>query len=1251
MQTLPIRPANSRFTDKQWQSIYDSGSNLLISASAGSGKTTVLVKRVIEKIKSGVNVDELLIVTFTEAAAREMKERIEVAIQEAINDEELAAQKHHFVEQLSLLPMANISTLHAFCLRVIRKYYYLIEIDPVFRPLTDETETILLKEDAWNDLRESLYEEEADWFYELVENFSSDRNDDGLTTLIIALYHFSRSHPNPDEWLASLATHYDTTQPFTSSKMYRELFYPLLSQMFEESLIALKDARILLEGEETLAKPLDLVRQEYALVESLMNSLRGNDINTVYQLLASFTFARWSSPRKAEEAVKEVNQEAKALRDTVKERLEELKKGIFAHEPEQISYVMKEAQVYVRKVASLTNAFADSYRQKKAEKKLVDFNDLEHMTLAILQKEDENGVAEASRFYRQQFKEVMVDEYQDVNRLQEAILTRVTSEEVENGNLFMVGDVKQSIYGFRLADPTLFIEKYEAFANETSGRRIILAENFRSRAEVIDFTNLIFKQLMNREVGQLEYDSAAELQNGFKDFPENPACQTEVLIFENKSETKTEVEEGEEVDFTIDSGIEGEILLIANKIKQMKQEGMLIYDKKKKSSRPIEYSDIVILSPTKKNNLLLVDRFAEEGIPIYVNDAQNYFQATEVRIMMSLLTIIDNPYQDIPLVSVLRSPIVGLKENELSTIRLKRPFGYYYDALQAYIRAEDLTEEEHVLQEKLKTFHQRLVEWRVQARRGMLSDLIWQIYQETHLLDYVGGLPSAKQRQANLHALYERAEAYEKMSYRGLFQFVRFIEKMQEKDKDLAEATTEVPTDAVKVMTIHGSKGLEFPVVFVMDLNKRFNKMDLRTHYIFDETWGMGIKWTDSFTRIRYESLPYQLISAVRERKLLAEEMRKLYVALTRAEEKLILVGSYDSKDQAIKKWGQTVTSSRLVLPDTARLSANSLMDWIGMGLMRHPDADSFNEDKEPAKVTWIMEHPARFTVSFYDYDALRTLLSDTRQATPAHATISDSDSMSEENQPDWQVILDKLEASYDYDAATKTASYQSVSEIKRVFEDPDDRDLLTLDLAEQPVHRYRYTNKELARPRFFEREQTVSAAEIGTAMHLLLQRLSLANQPTLSSLEALTSELVLTGAIDAQVAKKMPLSQIISFFESEFGRELLINHQVVKREQPFSMMMPAYEIFADYPQTDDSQLLIHGIIDGYFKTETGVVLYDFKTDYLPENASAEVIERVVKKYRGQMYLYQKALEHALKEPVKAVKLVLLSINHVVDLR
>lgn len=1259
MMKRPEKPAGSRFTDEQWQAVTDEGENILVSASAGSGKTTVLVQRVIEKMKASVNIDELLVVTFTNAAAREMKERIQLAIQKELVNAHSFEQRRHLGRQLPLLGQADISTLHSFCLKVIRRYYYLIDFDPVFRLLTDDTETTLMKEEVWNELREELYGESDTRFHELAQMYSNDKNDDGLTDLIFKLYDFSRAHPEPLKWLSNLTRIYDVPEDqLASSPLFQEFIRPRLIESFETAQELLQTALSIGEGEVELEKTNTLLSNELALVTQLKEAIASNQFDQAYDLIHHFDYVRWYVPNKktTPEEVKEAGKEMKVFRDHAKDSIVALKEDYFLFTAQEQVTLMSDVRLLIEEMARVGSLFYERYQAYKSARKVLDFNDLEHLTLDILVNKHEDGwePTEASIHYRQQFKEVMVDEYQDINLLQGTILKWLTKDSHQAGNQFMVGDVKQSIYSFRLADPKLFLEKYEDYASGKGGKRIVLAENFRSRETVLSFVNFIFEQLMDKEVGDLAYDDAAQLINGFKAFPESTDFDTDILIYESNQDDKVSEDDDEledmNVSFEIDTKTKGELVMVANKIIDMVSSGFLIYDKDNAQMRPIRYKDIVLLTPTKKNNIDIQDVFGQLGIPTAVKDTQNYFRTTEITIMMSLLKAIDNPYQDIPLVAVLRSPIVGLDEVDLTRIRLMNKESSFYEALLAFAEKSDWKDSKNIrLQQRIRLFLDSLETWRKQARRKTLVELIWVIYEETGFLHYVGGMSSGRQRKANLHALYERAAAYEKTSFKGLFQFIRFIEQMQKKDKDLAEPSAVADgEDAVRVMTIHASKGLEFPVVFVMDMTKRFNLSDASGAYVFDEEYGLGSQFTNLETREVKPTLPELVLKHRKKNKLLSESMRVLYVALTRAEQKLFLVGSYKSKDKALEKWELAAGHTDTVLAPDLRLSASSYMDWIGMSLIRHQSMDEVRH--LPAIASSIHHYATGFNVHFFEQDQLEeTIIS--RESDVKEEWYEELKKGKWKEEADKEVIkavsdaVEMMNKPYAYQLATQTTSYQSVSEIKRLFEEPQDGQMIKIDVT-NPRQSHRYVEDELSRPSFVSEALKPSPAEVGQATHLVLQALDLKDKPDADRIAKKVDDLVREKVLTEELGSLIDTQKLAQFFDTAFGEFILSHTNHLKREVPFSLLMEASDIFRDMDQVDDT-VLIHGIVDGYIELEDGIVLFDYKTDQV-ERFQDQAAEVMLKKYSGQLNLYKKALESILNKPVREAYIVLLDTTEVV---
>ncbi|MCT3527247.1 helicase-exonuclease AddAB subunit AddA [Latilactobacillus curvatus] len=1234
--------SDRRFTPTQQAAVDHAGHDILVSASAGSGKTTVLVERVIQKILNGTDVDSLLVVTFTEAAASEMRQRIQTALRKKASEATDKAVQQRLRQQLSLVPTAQISTLHAFCLQVIKHFYYVIKLDPAFRLLSDTAERLLLEDQVWQRVREEHYQSNDALFYDLAQNFSNDRNDDGLTNIVFELFNFSGANPAPDEWLQSLTAPYEVPETgLTTSAYFKTTILPKLEATLATCLKDLALANELSQTNEKFAVYLPTI----ATAQAALTAIQAN--------AATLSWAQWRTqltdaqlgPAKRTKKLEPDEQydkdRIKNALDNVKGALNDLLTTYFVFDEAQTSQIQRRAGELVGKLVTVTRDFKQAFQAEKKRRYLLDFGDLEHFCLDILAGDTPESEA-ARTFYQNKFSEILVDEYQDTNQLQETIIQTIASQAPRN--VFMVGDVKQSIYAFRLADPSLFLGKYDEFAKpDNDSERIILAENFRSRRNIDDFVNLVFKQIMDRQLGQLDYDHNAELQYGATYYPDDqPTQPTELLLYETKP---TDEESTGKLDKA-----EGQIASVAQRIKRMIDNQETIWDRDTQEIRPIRYQDIVLLTPTRNNNLIILDYFQRFGLPIVISDAQNYFQTTEIQIMLSFLKIIDNPNQDIPLVSVLRSPIVGMNENELALIRINDKTDDYYQAVFNYLDQFEAQKSGQLGQqvfEKLTHFQTLLNELRAIARQRPLVDLIWTIYQKTGFLDYAGGMPAGRQRQANLHALYERAATYEANGFKGLFQFIQFIERLQKQDKDLAQPTSLANQDAISVMTIHGSKGLEFPVVFLMDANHQFNEQDLRQNYVLDDQSGLGIVYLDAKKRLKIPTLPELTITTQKRQKLRAEEMRKLYVALTRAEQRLIIAGSCDNQAKLFATWQKGQQNPDLRLDASVRQASTNLLDWIGLSLIRHPQARDWTEEGTPFLP--LSDDATEFNLTF---------TSETRLGELPGALHHDQD-WSQQQQVALKAvdlttdlangIQDQLTFSYPAKGATETTAYQSVSEVKRLFEDPDNDQLGQLRFdADTPQQTHRYVTDELPQPQFMQTVRKASPAEIGTATHLVLQEIDLTQPVTIDRVQSVIDRLVLQKSLTSNVAQQIKVAAIMTFFESELGQQLLAEPAQVHREVPFSLLLPAASLFAGLRPEDQDNVLIHGIMDGYVTTDTDCILFDYKTDFVNLADPEAAIEAIKARYAGQINLYSAALTQIANRPVTAKYLYLLSIGQLV---
>lgn len=1238
---IPALPGDVTWTEDQWKAIWAKDQDILVAAAAGSGKTAVLVNRIIQKVISEedpIDVDELLVVTFTNASAAEMRHRVSEALEKAINDN---PHSQHLRKQLSLINRASISTLHSFCLEVIRKYYYLTDIDPGFR-IADSTEIQLLRDEVMEELFEEQYgQSDNEEFFNLVDAFTSDRNDDALQNIVRSLHDFSQSNPNPDRWLDGAASMYELADDDGIDDL------SFIDSLKFDIGLQLDTARDLLERSLALTKtpggPAPRAENyiaDLALVAKL-SEVKDQSWNALYEEIQNVKFGTAKRLTGAD-FIKEVADEATKYRDKAKKIIKSLQEEFFSRKPESYLRDIRELKGYVDTLVMLVKRFDERFFAAKAEKNLVDFADLEHYCLQILTGETMDGERKPSAAaieYRNQFKEVLVDEYQDTNLVQESILKLVTADGEYDGNLFMVGDVKQSIYRFRLAEPNLFLGKYTRFTHDgvDSGLKIDLNRNFRSRKEVLDGTNFLFQQLMGITVGEIDYDEDAQLKKGAP-YPEDDPNPIELHLIDGAADPEAHLEvEG------YDGGFEAEELekaqlearQMAKLIKKAISEKHRIYDTKTKRYRSATYRDMVILLRSMPWAPQIMEEFKKQGIPVYANLSTGYFEATEVAIMISLLKVIDNPQQDIPLASVLRSPIVGLDEEEMSKVRLFHT-GSYYEALADFYRKSD-PEEHPGLYEKASAFYKNLVKWRKIARQEALSDLIWLLYRETQFYDFAGGMPGGKQRQANLRALYDRARQYEASSFRGLFRFLRFIERMQERGDDLGAARAlGEQEDVVRLMTIHSSKGLEFPIVFIAGLSKQFNMMDLRKSYLLDKDYGFAAKYVNSELRITYPSLPQLAFKKKKQLELIAEEMRVLYVALTRAKEKLYLIASINDAEKTQQNWESNAAHGDWLLKDYVRAGAKSYLDWIGPSLVRHRDSLG------AAGLGLEMEsHPSNWSISVIPSEELAVLDEEealVQEQMLEHVQKSEKVGIVSEFYDD---IKEQLEWEYPEHEATVFRSKQSVSELKRQYELKDEQSSTEL---------LRKFKRPITKRPTFMQEKSLTPAERGTITHLVMQHIDLSKEITIQSIQQLIIDLIQRELLTEEQKEAVDPETIVDFFDSEIGQRIQ-RAKSIRREVPFTMSLPAKEAYSDWTAGDE-EVLIQGVIDCIFEDEQGLVLLDYKTDTITgrfangyEGAKGILADR----YQMQLQLYTRAVEGIMNKKVTGRYLFFFDGSHLLE--
>jgi len=1249
--TQQVQNKPERWTDEQWQAITRRGGNVLVSAAAGSGKTSVLVERIIQRVldtDDPIGVDQLLVVTFTNAAAAEMRNRIGEALRKALQDNPKSA---HLRRQLALLQRATITTLHSFCLGILRQYYYLIELDPDFR-IADQMEDELLRQDTLEELLETWYEKDPD-FCALAELMLDGQDDQFLVVLLLRLYEFSRSHPDPDGWLKQAAGMFDVSGrnhldglAWTHSVLRSlELELGGLEGKLRQA-IALAGSP---DGPEAY---LPLLEAEAGALRRACQACR-EGWQAAENAMQSVVFAKLPTVRNADPEVKGQVQD---LRNRVKKAVEALKEEYFAMTEDQYLQDLQQLSGHMQTLARLVSQFAATYSQVKRERSLVDFSDLEHLALRILSEPDEAGGRRPSAValqLREQFAEVLVDEYQDINLVQETILQLVSRDGKTGGasNRFMVGDVKQSIYRFRLAEPRLFLEKYLAYqkdgterAEAAEGCRIDLAANFRSRRQVVDAVNFLFRQIMSPGVGEIDYDSAAELVFRADYYPEigEERLQAELHLIDRfeAAETGGNAADGEEngeasADAVPSAAEESsaaqlEARLIASRIRRWMQPGegeepLLVYDRKTEGLRPVTYRDIVILlRATSGWGEIMLEELRKAGIPVHAEQTSGYFAATEVELMLSLLRVIDNPLQDIPLAGVLRSPLVGLSEKNLAQIRINCPTGPFHQAVLRYVQEKPAAKP---WERRLRHFFRKLDDWRTQARRGALSELLTTLYRETGYFDYVAALENGQQRQANLQALYDRAKQYEAGSYRGLFRFLRFVDRLQETGSDLGEARTIGENeDVVRIMTIHKSKGLEFPVVFVAGLGKQFNTMDVKSPFLLHKELGWGPLAADSERQVRYPSLAALGIRQQLHREMLAEEMRVLYVALTRAREKLILLGTVKDLAKSAADWALQGDGERLADEDLIR--AKGYLDWIGRALLRHPQASPLRAypqshgGGEPVRVR-IIPDDSRWSFHFYQADELMAMTEPSAEQQQVWERLIRREEVADRPaDPESRALIErKLGWQQANPFASRLAAKWSVSELKR------------RRAREEKGGRLHTLPAITAKPKFLTEDEahSFSGAEKGTITHLVLQHLDLTRPLDEADIAEQVESLTARRFLTEEQRQAVETAQLARFFASPLGRRMIQGRKVY-RELPFTLAIPASEVEPLFGDQPEEKVIVQGVIDCLVEEADGrLLLIDFKTDRIASEPSPFVIEEMAGRYREQIRLYVRAIREILQ--------------------
>ena len=1224
--------AEVKWTNEQLQAIQEKDSNILVAAAAGSGKTAVLVERIIHKIiDEKMDIDKILVVTFTNAAASEMRERILEAIYKKLEEN---PENVHLQRQIILLNKASICTIHSFCLDVIHNHFYEIDLPSNFK-IADTAEIDLLKQEVLDDLFEQKYTENDKDFIELLENYTNYRGDEALQELVLKIYKFIQSSPFPLKWLQEKLELLKIEDKDISQTIWGKLIIQAVEDDIQESIMQLETVKSKMALYPEMTKFYQKICEDLIIIKDLQNY---NSWDELYIKLLNFNFSKWPVDKKVTNDLKE---DSKEIRDKVKKHIKEKTAKLLSCPQEQAVKDLKIITPILEKLANLVTEFTKNFAEKKKEKNCIDFNDIEHFALKILLDEN-NNPTEVAKKYKEKFEEIAIDEYQDSNLVQEAILTSIS----KGNNIFMVGDVKQSIYKFRQARPELFLQKYDEYKNkeektQEDNLKIQLFRNFRSRQNILNITNLVFESIMSKELGDINYNENEYLNYGAS-YPEpeeikNYAGIAELDIIDLKEDESITAFEGEE-DEEEQERVEDDVLeakFVANKIQELLNSDYMVFDKKL-GYRKIRPKDIVILLRATSNLSPIYEKeISDLELPVFSDTSGTYLDTVEIQTILSVLKIIDNPLQDIPLVVVLRSSICNFTDNDLITIRLTDRNCNFYEAL---IKTRLICDGD--LKNKIESFLEKLEKWKSISQYMPLDEFIWQIYLDTGYYQYVGLLPNGAMRQANLKTLFEKAKQYEKASFKGLFNFIQFIDKLKKQNGDLASAKLIGENeDVIRIMSIHKSKGLEFPVVFLCNSHKKFNMQDLNDIILLHQDIGFGPTIMDTTKKIKYSSIAKDAIKLKMKQETLSEEQRILYVALTRAKEKLYITGR--SKDftkyvQDKNKVLEMYESENIKLDAKLMKKANSYLDWI-MYVYLFNQGRTITLKGEQYKLSDIIT----LNVS-NKKDLLKTLA---KEEVVEQIDLKEKigqilkNKSDEENKKSDQALKELLEWKYDYIVDTTLPTKSSVTKIKQ--EKIKLEEILKGIESEEVEYKKSYT------PKFMQEDKKISSAEKGTLVHLCIQRLDEKKDYELKDIQNMILNLVEKEIITQNEADAIDVNLIYQYTKSQLFEELRQAKEVHK-EQPFYINIPAKDVVSE-AENSKKNILVQGIIDLYYIDKNdNLILIDFKTDYISNEPNAK--EKILEKYKVQLEIYKTALEQALGRKVNKTAICLVKDEYYLEI-
>ena len=1342
--------SSPKWTQEQQNVIDSRGGNLLVAAAAGSGKTAVLVERIIQMILNSdlkIDIDKLLVVTFTNAAASEMRERIGDAISKKLDEN---PEDEHLQDQLVLLNKASITTIHSFCLEVIKSNFHKINLDPNFR-IGDETECSLMKLEAIDETFDILYEQNDEEFCYLVDCYAEKRGDSNLQNLILSIYSFVMASPYPKVWLKESAEDFNITDDFdfATSKWAKAILETVKIQMegIEKSLCkAIEDVY----GIDELVTFTDKLKIEYEKIKEILYAC-DTSWSDAYRQISSMTFENYAKgvkriPKDAPSYIKEEKDKAKKIRDNAKKSIEKIKTSVFNKNYDDLKDEIKFLYPIVKSLSDVVLMFEQIYSQKKRDKGIIDFNDIEHFALQILTEIDENGdfvfdeegkniPSDIALEYREKFYEIFIDEYQDSNQVQEVILSTIAKQ--KEPNRFMVGDVKQSIYRFRQAKPEIFLQKYATYDTDLSSKykKIMLYKNFRSRKEVVDSVNYIFEHIMSKNLGEIDYNEEEKLNLGanFEEVEDEKIIlggATEIHLMEKKvpevEDPDEEEEEGEDLDASqIEARMVGKII---RDIMRPNENGeiMQVFDKKLETYRNVEYKDIVILlRATSAWAPVFAEELINMDIPTYADMGQGYFETMEIQVIMSFLKVIDNPMQDIPLIAILRSPIYGFTPEDFIDIRITDKKVSFYEAMRMFVgekidlsnaEGQDIAEDEisddtgneiidvnineensyvdadmddyyqninyedfeyeneefiyndevmyesyisenieddliyeinsniegdeesqkSELELKVRRFLDDLKELQEKSMYMSTDEFLWYIYTNSGYYAYCGALPGGSQRQANLRILFERAKQFEETSFKGIFNFINFISKLKKSNSDMGSAKTlGENANVVRIMSIHKSKGLEFPIVICSGMGRNFNTMDFRKDVLYHHELGYGPQIVDFERRISYPSIAKEALKCKINIENISEEMRILYVALTRAKEKLIITSSIKDIEQNMHKWSSNISTEKMVSKYDI-LNGKNYMDWMMPAIIKHKDLEDIRETYN-LSTSISMEDESKWSVKTWSRDDIDF---EKHEKEGIREVLNTMD-LSQHDTEYYEQIEKKLNFEYPYLGVVKKAASISVTEIKKRQEEYEEQ--------EDSLGLYKHKTT-LKKPKFLsesQKSEKITGARRGTIVHLIMEVLDFEKVNTESEIKAQIQDLVKRRIITEKESQVLSPRKIMRFFKSPIAKRML-SSKFVKREQKIYTqikMNDIYlndEIFKNNRETyENESVMLRGVIDLYFEEDDGLVILDYKTDFVDENNKKEIIH----KYKKQIEIYADVLSKLTGKKVKEKYLYLFGID------